>query len=51
MQTQPVDRHEADLARLGGLRDVEDAQSGGKGLFALREGFGDRGLEILVRVE
>ncbi len=50
VQPQPVDWHEADLARLGGLRDVEDAQPGGEGLLALGEGFGDRGLEVVVRV-
>jgi hypothetical protein len=50
VQTQSVDRHKADLARLGRLRDVVDAQSGGEGFLAPGEGFGNRSFEIFVRV-
>jgi hypothetical protein len=31
VEAQPVDRHKADLARLGGLRDVVNAQPSGRG--------------------
>ena len=50
VQPQPVDRHKADLARLGRFRDVEHPQPGGEGLLALGEGVGDRGLEVVVGV-
>jgi hypothetical protein len=50
VRPEPVDRHEGDFARLGGLRDVEHSQPRGEFLFAAGEGLGNRGLEVIVGV-
>ena len=50
VRPDPVDRHEPDLGRLLGPRDVEDADPGGEAPGAVAELVGRRPLEVVLEV-